>query len=64
MVKKLQYFVVLTGVALALISFKEPPKTAGNGVKVVVIDPGHGGKDPGCQGSIHREKDVALAVAL
>lgn len=34
------------------------------GVKVIVIDPGHGGKDPGCHGSKHKEKDVALAVAL
>ncbi len=64
MVKNLQYFVVLTGLALTFLCFKLPPKTAGNGIKVVVIDPGHGGKDPGCQGSIHREKDVALAVAL
>lgn len=34
------------------------------GVKIIVIDPGHGGKDPGCSGSIHKEKEVALAVAL
>jgi len=34
------------------------------GVKVIVIDAGHGGKDPGCHGKVHQEKDVALAVAL
>jgi N-acetylmuramoyl-L-alanine amidase len=34
------------------------------GVKVVVIDAGHGGKDPGCHGSKYNEKDIALAVAL
>ena len=34
------------------------------GVKVIVLDPGHGGKDPGCHGAKHKEKDVALAVAL
>lgn len=33
-------------------------------VKVVCIDPGHGGKDPGCHGDQAKEKDVALAVAL
>lgn len=33
-------------------------------VKTVVIDPGHGGKDPGCHGIKNREKDVALSVAL
>lgn len=34
------------------------------GVKVIVLDPGHGGKDPGCHGVKTQEKDVALAVAL
>ena len=33
-------------------------------MKTVVIDAGHGGKDPGCHGSKYKEKDVALAVAL
>ncbi|HJW27772.1 MAG TPA: N-acetylmuramoyl-L-alanine amidase, partial [Saprospiraceae bacterium] len=33
-------------------------------VRKVVIDAGHGGKDPGCHGLNSKEKDVALAVAL
>ncbi|MCS6981467.1 MAG: N-acetylmuramoyl-L-alanine amidase [Flavobacteriales bacterium] len=33
-------------------------------VKTVVIDPGHGGKDPGCHGAFVHEKDVALGIAL
>lgn len=33
-------------------------------IKTVVIDAGHGGKDPGCHGSKYKEKDVCLAVAL
>ncbi|MDQ3112126.1 MAG: N-acetylmuramoyl-L-alanine amidase [Bacteroidota bacterium] len=33
-------------------------------IKVVCIDPGHGGKDPGCHGDLVKEKDVALAVSL
>lgn len=59
--------VLLTGFAL-LSSFyiplahKAPPKD--RKVKVIVIDAGHGGKDPGCNGVTHKEKDVALAVAL
>jgi N-acetylmuramoyl-L-alanine amidase len=32
--------------------------------RVIVIDAGHGGKDPGALGSISREKDIALAIAL
>lgn len=33
-------------------------------VDVLVIDPGHGGKDPGCVGKTAREKDIVLSVAL
>jgi N-acetylmuramoyl-L-alanine amidase len=31
-------------------------------IKTVVIDPGHGGHDPGCSGSNSREKHIALAI--
>jgi N-acetylmuramoyl-L-alanine amidase len=43
------------------------PKTVPSffyGIKTVCIDAGHGGKDPGCHGDVHKEKDVALAIAL
>jgi len=33
-------------------------------IKTVVIDAGHGGKDPGCHGSSAKEKHVCLAMAL
>lgn len=33
-------------------------------ISTIVIDAGHGGKDPGCLGSTTKEKDVTLAVAL
>lgn len=36
----------------------------GKGLDVVVIDPGHGGKDPGAVGKTAKEKDIVLAVAL
>jgi N-acetylmuramoyl-L-alanine amidase len=32
--------------------------------RVIVIDAGHGGKDPGAHGSMSREKDITLAIAL
>jgi len=31
---------------------------------VIVIDAGHGGKDPGALGSMSRESDITLAIAL
>lgn len=64
MVKIIKYllFPLLTALVLLLLAFRVPP--AANAVKIIVIDPGHGGKDPGCSGSFHKEKDVALAVAL
>lgn len=37
---------------------------AGYRIKTIVIDPGHGGHDPGCLGGNSQEKNLALAVAL
>jgi N-acetylmuramoyl-L-alanine amidase len=31
---------------------------------VIVIDPGHGGRDPGALGSFSKEKNITLAIAL
>lgn len=33
-------------------------------IKTVVIDAGHGGKDPGCHGAFAKEKHVCLSMAL
>jgi N-acetylmuramoyl-L-alanine amidase len=64
MVKNLQYSILLLALTASLSAFKWMPAIAAAGIKVIVIDPGHGGKDPGCQGVTHKEKDIALAVAL
>lgn len=50
-------------------SFKNSPQknasiSANDKLKVIVIDAGHGGKDPGAVGKLSREKDIALQVAL
>lgn len=55
---------LIFGIVLSIVvfsSFKDEPKRK---VKIIVIDPGHGGKDPGCNGVTHKEKDIALSVAL
>jgi N-acetylmuramoyl-L-alanine amidase len=52
-------FVFLSLLALSL---KLAPK--GNKVKKIMVDAGHGGKDPGALGKFSKEKDVALKIAL
>lgn len=64
MVKKLKYFALLIGVVGLFAAFTHFRKDKSNSIKIIVIDPGHGGKDPGCSGASHKEKDISLAVAL
>ena len=40
------------------------PTKQKQGVRKIVIDPGHGGADYGASGKYSHEKDIALAVAL
>lgn len=60
-----KHYTILCLLIAALVSgsFK-PVYRSPFGVKTVVIDAGHGGKDPGCSGIKYKEKDVALAVSL
>lgn len=53
---------VLLGVLLTL--YPGTLSFAQNRPFTVVIDPGHGGKDPGAVGATSREKDIVLSVAL
>jgi len=58
------HVLLLAFLALFLFSEAHIAKIRPKGVKTIVIDPGHGGKDPGCNGNTHNEKDIALGIAL
>ncbi len=45
-------------------SFSQTEEVVRPSIKTVVIDAGHGGKDPGCHGHSAQEKHVCLSMAL
>ena len=57
---------ILTLICISLASLKKHPVSikAKPVLKTIIIDPGHGGLDPGARGLITTEADVALAVGL
>ena len=66
--KHIGYRLVLAGllfVGMFSSSFYMPYRVAGESpIKTIVIDAGHGGKDPGSVGAKYYEKDITLSVAL
>ncbi len=61
----LKRLLVISIVFALILTCNSPAYTQGTGkISTIVIDAGHGGKDPGALGSKSREKDIALAVAL
>lgn len=59
----LALYLVLSLVVISLTSFQTVPTEKAKKFKVV-IDPGHGGKDPGTHGAYTKEKDIVLKVSL
>jgi N-acetylmuramoyl-L-alanine amidase len=51
-------------VAFLVLSSYTPLEISKYNLRTVVIDAGHGGKDPGCHGKSAQEADIALSVAL
>ncbi len=50
--------------AITLLNSSALTERTDMGVNIVVIDAGHGGKDPGTKGVFLKEKDVSLKIAL
>jgi N-acetylmuramoyl-L-alanine amidase len=58
-------FFIIFGILLLLASVPAELTADRRGfVRTVVIDPGHGGKDPGALGSKVKEKDIVLSISL
>jgi len=62
-VRNIRIWLLLLAIIVLNVSGSERPRS-GTKVSVVVIDPGHGGKDPGTHGKSLKEKEVALKIAM
>jgi len=58
------FIVLIFGLFISESSFSLEPTVKNARPMVVVIDPGHGGKDPGAVNKSIREKDVVLGIGL
>lgn len=58
------FFIIIVLPLLLLTILSKGQEKVKAGVSVVVIDPGHGGKDPGTVGGHLEEKNVVLDIAL
>lgn len=64
MINRTTAFLMLFGTAAVLTSFNKLPTPQKPILHTIIIDPGHGGFDPGCRGLFAKEKDVALGISL
>lgn len=66
MIKKTTTLLTLCAMALGSSSFDTPhaPPPQSSQLRTIIIDPGHGGFDPGTHGLISKEKNVALSISL
>jgi len=63
MIKKLATLLILSGFIFTITSYNTIPKQKPR-LRTIIIDPGHGGIDPGTTGLFSKEKDVALGISL
>lgn len=61
---RLAYLGAILLIGIGAVSDAAAQKESRGSFRTVVLDPGHGGKDPGALGKTAKEKDIVLAVAL
>ncbi len=61
---KMKQKILILGLVLTFIVSSSFNGAEENVFDLVVIDAGHGGNDPGCNGGTSKEKEVTLAIAL
>jgi len=61
--RKIIFFLFLAGITGSTTSFNTRPPQK-HTLRTIIIDPGHGGFDPGTHGLFSKEKDVTLAISL
>lgn len=63
-ISRLAYLGAVLLIGIGAVSDAAAQKESRGSFRTVVLDPGHGGKDPGALGKTAKEKDIVLAVAL
>ncbi|MBI5857313.1 MAG: N-acetylmuramoyl-L-alanine amidase [Sphingobacteriales bacterium] len=62
--KKIILTLFLVSSAVIFFSFEKKKDVHKAGIRTLIIDPGHGGLDPGARGTFSTEANVSLAVSL
>ena len=62
--KKTAFIIILFAAIGFSFAFDKKPVNPGKSIRTLIIDPGHGGLDPGAPGRFSTEANVALAVSL
>ncbi len=60
----MRYYIIVFSLIISVLSFNKLSAQTFKKIDRVVIDAGHGGKDPGTNGKYSKEKDIALIIAL